>query len=169
MSSAGSAIEDLDDSGARCASDRWGVATPRTKLKAKLSRHVRGNEPTRGIAVAQDAPGPTLVLDLTVPTLTVANQMSVVDLADRARGQAMTLNPELGAKTMAVLDVTGDVIELLFLQGLPDGSVEPAIRVCLNSAACALTVARHHWGLIPDGPLTVHMGDQAFGYEELAG
>ena len=124
--------------------------------------------PRAAVARAADGPAPTLVLDLRSST-SIDGGAAFVEVANRTRRRAMERKPQLGAKTMVLIDVTGDVVELEFMQGLHDGSIDPAIRVCLNSAACALTVARHVWDLVPDGPLTVVMGGRTFGYEELAG
>ncbi len=137
-------------------------------MRTTLTSNGPSVRPMAAVARAEDGPAATLVLDLTATRPAAAGRAALVDLVDRARRRAMRRMPELGAKTMALLDVTGDAVQLLFVQGLPDGSIDPAVDVCVNSAACALTVARHFWGLVPNGPLTVVMGGRSFGYEELA-
>lgn len=117
------------------------------------------------IARAADGPASTLVLDGSA--LRGWGREATAAAIDPVRRRAMAARADLGAKTMVVLPPQEGEVPLLFFQGLSDGSIDMAIEVCVNSASCALTVARHCWGMTPDGPIVARMGRQAFGFIEV--
>ena len=120
------------------------------------------------VARSEDGPAPTLVLDGAPVADLAGDRAAIAARIEPVRREEIAERTDLGAKTSIVLPPDAGEVDLVFFQGLPDGTVDPAIEVCVNSAACALTVARHRWALLPAGPLAVRMGGQVFGFEEVA-
>jgi hypothetical protein len=118
------------------------------------------------VARAADGPAPTLVVDLTDLDVNLPRAAAVAVLAEWRR-LAMVLDERLGPKTIGVLRCEGLVADLVFLQGLGD-DVDLAAEVCLNSAACAVVVARQKWNLLPAGTITIRMGGVTFEMQEVA-
>lgn len=97
------------------------------------------------VARASDAPTSTLVIDGTHLGIDVARP-GALDLLAQFRPDAMASGRTNGAKNVVICGQVGDQLRVQFFQGLSDGSIDPTVEVCINSAAAAVVVARYRWG-----------------------
>jgi hypothetical protein len=119
-------------------------------------------------ARASTAPSTTLVFDGRSLPAAIGRGELLERYVRPARALVTRERADLGAKNIVLLGAGPDgVLPLMFFQGLPNGSIDPTVEVCGNSAACAVAVARHLWNAVGDGPLRVRMGTETLTLEEI--